>query len=120
MGTGAYNACCMGWTDSTEVDESSYDLQMDYIKRWVSPRVEGISKTENPMAALTHQSYHMCSEVMFDSVNTKFGSGYLCLLGGITLNLGEKYPDHFFPMTFELRREGHETIDLINEMREMS
>jgi len=71
------------------------------------------------MAALTHQSYDMVKEVMFDSVNTKFGDGYLCLLGGITLNLGPKYPDHFYPVTFELRKEGAETVDLLHELREI-
>merc|ERR1719159_259728 len=99
--TGAYNACCMGWKEDPDEVANSYDGQMDYIKRWVSPHVDAISKTESPMAALTHQSYDMVKEVMFESVNTKFGDGYLCLLGGITLNLGPKYPDHFFPVTFE-------------------
>jgi len=117
--TGAYGACVAGWSDGASADESGYDLQMDFIKRWVYPHVEAISRAENPMAALTHKSYEMVKDSMFESVNTKFGDGYLCLLGGITLNLGEKYPDHFFPLTFELRREGHETIDLLHEMKQL-
>jgi hypothetical protein len=117
--TGAYGACCAGWSDEADTDASSYDLQMDFIKRWVVPHVEGISRSESPMASLTHKSYDMVKDVMFGSVNTDFGSGYLCLLGGITLNLGPNYPDHFYPMTFELRRAGEQTIDLLSEMREI-
>merc|ERR1712032_1338633 len=97
-----------------------YDLQMDFIKRWVTPRVQDISKADEPLASLTHASYSMVKKVMFDSVNTEFGSGYLCLLGGITLNLGPNYPDHFYPMTFELRRAGEPKIDLLHEMLEIS
>merc|ERR1712039_581165 len=118
--TGAYGACCNGWQEPEEDDGSSYDMQMDFIKRWVAPHVEAISRTENAMAALTHKSYYMVKDVMFDSVNTDFGSGYLCLLGGITLNLGPKYPDHFYPMTFELRRAGEPSINLISEMLEIN
>jgi len=117
--TGAYGACCAGWKDDPDADESSYDLQMDFIKRWVAPQVESISRTENPMAALTHKSYNMVKDVMFESVNTNFGSGYLCLLGGVTLNLGPEYQDHFYPVTFELRRAGEPTIDLMHELTEI-
>jgi hypothetical protein len=117
--TGAYSACCAGWTADDGEDASGYDLQMDFIKRWVAPQVPSLSRSDNPMASLTHASYGMVREVMFESVNTEFGSGYLCLLGGITLNLGPGYPDHFYPVTFELRRSGETPIDLISEMKEI-
>lgn len=70
------------------------------------------------MAALAHQSYVMVKEVLFNSVNTKFGQGSLCLLGGIQINMPTGYSDHFYPVTFEVRQEGQPTIDLISEMRE--
>jgi hypothetical protein len=114
---GAYGACMDGWT---EADVSGYDLQMDYCKRSIAPHAEAISRTENPMAALSHQSYQMVKDSMFESVNTKFGSGYLALLGGIQLNMPDGYADHFYPVTFELRREGQPTINLIHELREFS
>jgi len=116
---GAYNACQSGWTTGS-IDESSYDMQMDFCKREIEPHADAIAKTENPMAALSHQSYHMVKDSMFSSVNTKFGNGYLCLLGGVQVNMPPGIPDHFYPVTFELRREGEPTIDLIRELREFS
>ncbi|CAK0795713.1 unnamed protein product [Prorocentrum cordatum] len=116
---GAYNACQSGWTEDS-TDEESYDMQMDFCKRQIAPHSEAISRTENPMAALSHQSYYMVKDSMMQSVNTKFGNGYLCLLGGIQINLPPGIPDHFYPVTFELRKEGEPTIDLIREMREFS
>jgi len=116
---GAYNACRCGWTEDSS-DASGYDMQMDFCKRQIAPHSEAISRTENPMAALSHQSYYMVKDSMMQSVNTKFGNGYLCLLGGIQINLPPGIPDHFYPVTFELRKEGEPTIDLIREMREFS
>jgi hypothetical protein len=116
---GAYNACRCGWTTGS-IDESSYDMQMDFCKRQIAPHADAIARTENPMAALSHQSYQMVKNSMFNSVNTKFGNGYLCLLGGIQVNMPPGIPDHFYPVTFELRREGEPTIDLIKELREFS
>ncbi|CAK0823509.1 unnamed protein product [Prorocentrum cordatum] len=116
---GAYSACRSGWTEDSQ-NEDSYDMQMDFCKRQIAPHSEAIARTENPMAALAHQSYYMVKDSMMKSVNTKFGNGYLCLLGGIQINLPPGIPDHFYPVTFELRKEGEPTIDLIREMREFS
>jgi len=118
---GAYKACEAGWTKDSAKDSAngaSYDLQMDFCKRQIEPHVKTIAKTEDPMAALAHQSYVMVKEVLFNSVNTKFGQGSLCLLGGIQINMPTGYSDHFYPMTFEVRQQGQPTIDLISEMRE--
>mmetsp|Transcript_105740 Transcript_105740/g.276128 ORF Transcript_105740/g.276128 Transcript_105740/m.276128 type:complete len:96 (-) Transcript_105740:202-489(-) len=95
-------------------------MQMDFCKRKIAPHADAIARTENPMAALAHQSYQMVKDSMMSSVNTKFGSGYLCLLGGIQINMPPGIPDHFYPVTFELRKEGEPTIDLIQEMRDFS
>ncbi|CAK0879572.1 unnamed protein product [Prorocentrum cordatum] len=116
---GAYNACRCGWTEDSS-DASGYDMQMDFCKRKIAPHADAIARTENPMAALAHQSYQMVKDSMMSSVNTKFGSGYLCLLGGIQINMPPGIPDHFYPVTFELRKEGEPTIDLIQEMRDFS
>merc|ERR1712107_455386 len=83
---GAYNACQMGF-DPSEDSGASYDMQMDWIKRQIAPHVGGIARSENPMASLSHQSYQMVKDSIMECVNNDFGSGYLCLIGGIQINL---------------------------------
>jgi hypothetical protein len=114
---GAYQACHNGWTKEL-VDGPSYDLQMDFWKRQIEPHAESIARTEDPMAALAHQSYLIVKEAMFTCVNTDFGKGSLCLLGGIQINMPTGYADHFYPMTFQVRQEGQPIMDLISEMQE--
>jgi len=118
---GAYKACLAGW--KKDVGDSGYDLQMDFCKRSIAPHAAAIERTEDPVAALTHQAYQMVYESVDASVNTEFGNGYLCLLGGIQINMPCGYADHFFPMRFELRKEGRPTINLLTsllEFREIS
>merc|ERR1719362_1219795 len=58
---GAYQACLTGWTKES-ADGPSYDLQMDFCKRQIEPHVDSIVRTEDPMAALAHQSYLIVKE----------------------------------------------------------
>lgn len=113
---GAYKAALSG--DVGEAASGSYDMQMDWIKRQIAPHVEGISRSESPMAALSHQSYAMVRDKILDVVNNDFGSGYLCLVGGIQINLPYPMEDHFLPCTFELRRAGEESLDLLKQFQE--
>mmetsp|Transcript_47757 Transcript_47757/g.120380 ORF Transcript_47757/g.120380 Transcript_47757/m.120380 type:complete len:691 (-) Transcript_47757:422-2494(-) len=115
---GAYRACLNG--DVGDGEEGSYDMQMDWIKRQIAPHVNGIQRSENPMAALAHQSYTMVRDQIFGCVNNDFGSGYLCLVGGIQINLPYPMEDHFLPCTFEMRRAGEPTVDLLREMKEFN
>lgn len=116
---GAYNACLSGWTEDGDGD-SHYDLQMDFCKRWITKHAEAIRETESPFAALTHRSYQMVQDSLLASINTDFGSGYLCLLGGIQINMPCGYADHFYPLMFELRREGQPPINLLANLSEFS
>lgn len=115
---GAYRACMNG--DVGVGAEGAYDMQMDWIKRQIAPHVKSIQRSENPMAALAHQSYAMVREKIFDVVNNDFGSGYLCLVGGIQINLPYPMEDHFLPCTFEMRRADEPTLDLLRDMKEFS
>jgi len=115
---GAYKACLSGGEVSG--DAGAYDMQMDWIKQQIAPHVDGIQRSESPMAALSHQSYAMVRDKIFDVVNNDFGSGYLCLVGGIQVNLPSPMEDHFLPCTFELRRAGEPSVDLLRELKEFS
>eukprot|EP00931_Biecheleriopsis_adriatica_P047198 TRINITY_DN2717_c0_g2_i2.p1 TRINITY_DN2717_c0_g2~~TRINITY_DN2717_c0_g2_i2.p1 ORF type:complete len:710 (-),score=110.00 TRINITY_DN2717_c0_g2_i2:111-1940(-) len=113
---GAYKACLAG--DTGEPGPDSYDKQMDWIKRQIAPHAQAIEETENPMAALSHQSYAMVHNQLMEVVNNDFGSGWLCLIGGIQINLPEGLEDHFLPCTFELRKDGEKPINLLSELKE--
>jgi len=113
---GAYKACLSDDVGSRAV--GAYDPQMDWIKQQIAPHVSGISRSLNPMASLAHQSYTMVRDNIFDVVNNDFGSGHLCLIGGIQINLPAPMEDHFMPCTFEIRRAGKPTLDLLREMKE--
>eukprot|EP00931_Biecheleriopsis_adriatica_P047196 TRINITY_DN2717_c0_g1_i2.p1 TRINITY_DN2717_c0_g1~~TRINITY_DN2717_c0_g1_i2.p1 ORF type:complete len:709 (-),score=139.33 TRINITY_DN2717_c0_g1_i2:83-2143(-) len=113
---GAYKACLDGDTGVPGAD--TYDKQMDWIKRQIAPHAQYIERTENPMAALSHQSYRMVHDQLMEVVNNDFGSGWLCLIGGIQINLPDGLEDHFLPCTFELRKAGEDPINLLNELKE--
>mmetsp|Transcript_55865 Transcript_55865/g.149152 ORF Transcript_55865/g.149152 Transcript_55865/m.149152 type:complete len:183 (+) Transcript_55865:3-551(+) len=119
---GAYSAARSSSSSGapTPSGGASYDLQMDFVKAQIGAVASKVSGTEVPMAALAHESYGMVEKMMFEVVNTEFGSGYLALLGGIQINMPEPWEDHFFPCTFELRRAGEPTVDLLAKLREMS
>eukprot|EP00401_Gymnodinium_catenatum_P037450 CAMPEP_0117485922 /NCGR_PEP_ID=MMETSP0784-20121206/15212_1 /TAXON_ID=39447 /ORGANISM="" /LENGTH=701 /DNA_ID=CAMNT_0005280519 /DNA_START=74 /DNA_END=2176 /DNA_ORIENTATION=- len=102
---GAYKACRQGWSPSAAT-AGAYDRQMDWIKQQIAPHARAIATSENPYAALAYQSYEMVKDKIFSVVNNDFGSGYLCLVGGIQINLPDGMDDHFLPCTFELRRAG--------------
>eukprot|EP00448_Togula_jolla_P011258 CAMPEP_0170593274 /NCGR_PEP_ID=MMETSP0224-20130122/13360_1 /TAXON_ID=285029 /ORGANISM="Togula jolla, Strain CCCM 725" /LENGTH=470 /DNA_ID=CAMNT_0010917215 /DNA_START=50 /DNA_END=1459 /DNA_ORIENTATION=+ len=111
---GAYQACmCSDGVTTPEMDPA--DMQMSEIKQEFTPHAEGISKTENPMAACSYQAFEFVKDRMLKIVNTKFGSGRLVLIGGIQINLPyPEFVDHFLPLMFEVRQEGKEAIDLID------
>jgi len=116
---GAYNAARSS-SGTPSGGGASYDLQMDFVKAKIGAVASAVSAAEDPMAALAHESYSMVERTMFEVVNNEFGSGYLALLGGIQINMPEPYEDHFYPCTFELRRAGEPTVDLVSELREFS
>jgi len=116
---GAYNAARSSVGAASSGGES-YDKQMDFVKAQIRPVASKVAAAEVPMAALVHESYSMVEKSMFEVVNNDFGSGYLALLGGIQINMPEPYEDHFYPCTFELRKAGEPTVDLVSELREFS
>jgi len=116
---GAYKACCQGWSPGAAT-AGAYDRQMDWIKQQIAPHARAIGTSANPYAALAYQSYEMVKDKIFSVVNNDFGSGYLCLVGGIQINLPDGMDDHFLPCTFELRRAGDCPIDLLSELKDVS
>ena len=97
-----------------------YDKQMDWLKSQIAPHAKAIQQTDSPMASLAHQSYQMIHEKMFSIVNSDFGGGWLCLVGCIQINMPAPLEDHFYPCTFELRKAGQPTIDLLHELKEFN
>eukprot|EP00931_Biecheleriopsis_adriatica_P047199 TRINITY_DN2717_c0_g3_i1.p1 TRINITY_DN2717_c0_g3~~TRINITY_DN2717_c0_g3_i1.p1 ORF type:complete len:692 (-),score=120.97 TRINITY_DN2717_c0_g3_i1:157-2232(-) len=112
----AYRACLAG--DAGDSGPGSYDKQMDWIKQQLAPHVKQIQSEENPMTALSYQSYKMIQGQLEDVVDNDFGTGWLCLVGGIQINLPEGLEDHFLPCTLELRKAGEEPINLLSELME--
>jgi hypothetical protein len=112
---GAYAACCADKDAANVWDEA--DRQMCWIKQQLAPHAEEIKNSDNPMAKLAFKAFDAVHDMMQDVVNTKFGSGYLILLGGIQINMPAPYAEHFLPLLFEARQEGKETIDLMPDMR---
>eukprot|EP00930_Biecheleria_cincta_P007663 TRINITY_DN1088_c0_g2_i7.p1 TRINITY_DN1088_c0_g2~~TRINITY_DN1088_c0_g2_i7.p1 ORF type:complete len:686 (-),score=123.88 TRINITY_DN1088_c0_g2_i7:197-1951(-) len=115
---GAYKAALSGATDPEGSD--AYDKQMDWIVSKIAPHAKAIEQTASPMAALSHTSYNIVRDKMFKIVNNDFGSGWLCLVGCIQINMPDPLEDHFYPCTFELRKAGEETIDLLHELKEFN
>jgi hypothetical protein len=108
---GAYNPCCDGKCDAS-FDEQ--DMQMGWIKKQLAPHARRIQQQSSPMAALSFQAYEMVKQSILDVVNNDFGEGYLILIGGIQINLQPPLEDHFLPLTFEVRKKGEPTMDLLH------
>jgi hypothetical protein len=114
---GAFNACC-GVDDPVEafkeVDEA--DTQMSWVKQQIAPNCVEIKQSSAPMAKLAFKCFDNVKDKVQEVVNTKFGSGYLVLLGGIQINMPAPCAEHFLPLIFEARQEGKETINLMDEL----
>lgn len=118
---GAYGAVLSGDTPAVAKGGSvPYDKQMDWLKSQIAPHAKSIQQTDSPMASLAHQSYQMINDQIFSIVNNGFGSGWLCLVGCIQINMPAPLEDHFYPCTFELRKAGQPTIDLLHELKEFN
>eukprot|EP00930_Biecheleria_cincta_P068126 TRINITY_DN5525_c0_g2_i1.p1 TRINITY_DN5525_c0_g2~~TRINITY_DN5525_c0_g2_i1.p1 ORF type:complete len:688 (+),score=106.48 TRINITY_DN5525_c0_g2_i1:289-2064(+) len=120
---GAYYAALRGDTSGpVDAKEGSvpYDRQMDWVKSQIAPHAKALALTDSPMASLAHQSYRMVADKMFSIINNDFGSGWLCLVGCIQINMPAPLEDHFYPYTFELRKAGEPTIDLLHELKEFN
>merc|ERR1712113_756450 len=48
--------------------------------------------------------------------NTKFGSGYLALVGGIQLNMPKGYPDYFLPCHFTIQKRDCAPTDALKRL----
>jgi hypothetical protein len=101
---GAYNACLGGGYSSDDFDAS--DMQMDWIKSEINPKVKSINSFKNPMAMLSHYAYEMVRTKIKKVVNSDFSDGYLVLIGGIQINMPEPYCEHFLPCCFEVTKRG--------------
>jgi len=89
-------------------------MQMCWIKGQIQQQVARIQCQGNPMVALARFSYDLVAQQIDRVVNADFGSGYLVLVGGITINMPRPCVDHFLPLRFEVRRG-----DSVQDLRKM-
>jgi hypothetical protein len=101
---GAYKACLDNTFNSDDFDPS--DMQMDWIKSQIGPKVKSLKEFNNPLAMLSHFAFEMVTRKLKTIVNKNFSSGYLVLVGGIQINMPEPYCEHFLPCVFEVTKRG--------------
>jgi len=101
---GAYKACLD--TNFCSEDFDASDMQMDWIKSRIGPKVKFLKGFKNPLAMLSHYAFEMVQSKIRQVVNNEFGTGYLVLIGGIQINMPEPYCEHFLPYMFEVSKRG--------------
>lgn len=114
----ACGACIAAYNDAlagrvgTEFDDAS-DIQQAWIRNNIAPSAQEISTSENPMAALSRSAYQMVRDELKRITNTKFGPGYLVMMGGIMINMPPPFEDHFEPLFFEAHTEGRNPANIL-------
>jgi len=81
------------------------DSQMDTIKHLLKPHTQGISESENEMAALSYKMYDILLEFLNRIVDLKWQgpNSKLAIVGGIMINCEGDKTDMFLPLMFETR-----------------
>merc|ERR1712046_431178 len=107
----AYTACLQSTSENTVAMIDPADAQMCWLQQRISMYANSIAQHECPIAFLIHHVYHFVKEEVLKAVNP--GNGHLALIGGITINVPEKYSTQFLPLLFEMHREGQVPVDCL-------
>jgi len=107
----AYRQCC-----EVSAVEDPDDMQQNWLRAQIAPRVPLIQSTPNPMAALAMHAYEVVRDRLTAIADAGFSGSSLVLLGGVQLNLPDGFEDHFMPLAFELREMGQAvSVDLLSK-----
>ena len=61
-----------------------------------------IDAAEEPLEELMRATFEHIEQEVDAIVHTKFSAGKLVLIGGIQLNIGKPFADHFLPLSFRV------------------
>lgn len=106
----AFNSLTSG-ADQLDFDQD--DMQQCWIRQQVAKSLDRVLAAREELSELIHEFYKSVQDQLLSIVNTKFGSGYLALIGGIQINLPYPFIDHFEPLFFEVRRGDEQPINLL-------
>jgi len=91
------------------------DLQFDYIKMKLNPKLSGVKAAPNDMAFVTYQMYAMVKEAMLAQIAASPGiwddCSELAVLGGVQINR-YKNKDAFQPLMFQTLTKAGKRTDL--------
>ena len=99
---GAYKACEAG--KGRESDPN--DMQQVWLEKHIGSSMERINSAEEPMEELMRATFEHIEQEVDTIVHTKFSAGKLVLIGGIQLNIGKPFADHFLPLSFRVLQTG--------------
>ena len=111
---GAYGACKAG--KARESDPS--DMQQVWLEKHIGSSMERINSAEEPMEELMRATFEHIEQEVDTIVHTKFSAGKLVLIGGIQLNIGKPFADHFLPLSFRVLQTGQPERDLMPQLIE--
>jgi hypothetical protein len=110
----AYGSCCRNEALSSGTKK---DMQQDFLKEMLYPRVGEIQRAPNPMAALAVHSFEIVRDSLMELIaDTDLKSGKLVLIGGIQINMPGDVEDHFFPLVFEMHKRGEPPKNLMKTL----
>ena len=91
------------------------DIEFDYIKMKLAPRLAGVSNSQNSLAYVTYQMYAMVKESILEQIAAVPGiwddCAELAVIGGVQINrYGQK--DMFQPLMFQTITKAGKKVDL--------
>jgi hypothetical protein len=92
------------------------DMQQDWLKSQIAPRVDEIKQQQDPLSALAYVAYDCVQRTIQNIINNDFGKGKLVLLGGIQINMPLPYKDHFLPLMFKVLSHDGSEVNLLPEL----
>lgn len=119
---GALNHCCgdNAIPDAESLGANPQDYQMQYLIAEISKRKDKINEEtdENArQAALSINTYEIAKTFLDGIVSTDFDSknGRLIILGGVQINMPRPMADFFCPLSFEIRQNGKDTLNMMDD-----
>jgi len=104
------------WASKAEQDPDfdASDVQQWWLKQKIAKQYEHIKASKEPMEALIRVAYESTKEKLLSIVNNDYGTGHLVIVGGIQINLGAPFEDHFLPLMFQVKEKNGTVHDLMS------
>ncbi|CAM9854428.1 unnamed protein product, partial [Ectocarpus fasciculatus] len=98
--------------DFTQLGKFPFDYQQQWIISKIAEKMDIINAAEDKMVELSKQMYAIIENYIHNIVSTDDVPGAMVLLGGIHINTPTAMEDFFWPIAFEIHRQGQHIVHI--------